>query len=238
MLLTPYLSYSFYIIFSVLPILDFNPQLNVGDECSYAGWKIPSTALLDKVFSSRLAHTIANTKTDRSEKSFRWLVVESLATEVAPYKDLNRFPTDVNDLVDIIGPLLTKRFKKRIVANSRDFDKLCGATISDGLIRNLSCAAWLEFLAVTLRYLPSTHVTEPSQKDLSTFNEVHSSEQFSIIQVNLKDSTILEVWKRNKTIINAETKFTLSDIKSRQVCFKFGGLTSTVKNKKQAKESG
>ena len=101
-------------------------------------------------------------------------MVESLATEVVPDKDLKRFPTDVNGIVDIIGPLLAKRWKKNIVANSHDFDKLCGAIVSDGFVRNLFCASWLEFLAVTLEYHPSIHAAEPPQKTLPTFNEVHS----------------------------------------------------------------
>jgi hypothetical protein len=66
--------------------------------------------------------------------------------------DLKRFPTDVNDLVEIIGPLLAETLKKSIVANSCDFDKLCGATASDGFVQNLSCATWLEFLAVNISH--------------------------------------------------------------------------------------
>jgi hypothetical protein len=99
---------------------------------------------------SKLECLTVNNRTDRSDKSFRLFVVESTATEIVLGKNLKQFTIDLNDLVDDIGPLLNKRAKKSTVANGRDFDKICGATVSNEFDRQLSWSIWPEFLIVIL----------------------------------------------------------------------------------------
>jgi len=105
---------------------------------------------------SKLDPTV-NNRTDRFDKSFRLFVVESTATEIVLGKYLKQFTIDLNDLVNDIVPLLNKRSKKSIVANDRDFDKICGATVSNEFDRQFSCAIWPEFLIVILYYFSGSY---------------------------------------------------------------------------------